>query len=222
MIKIIVAESMRKFVGTIGCMLLCLALPVLAQQEGARDILRRAADTFLREGGVYVSFSLRSSEGLSSGTLRLKGEKFVLEAGGMTTWFDGHTQWTYLPSSDEVNISEPTDEELQTLNPYAWLYLYDREYDLQSLPAETSGQYKIEMSARSVGEQVERLVLWLDKSGLHPVKFSLTLAGNVEPTLITVRDYRTRQPYTDAMFVFDPGEYPTAEVIAQWSMVNDK
>ena len=213
MIKIIVAESMRKFIGTIGCMLLCLALPVLAQQEGARDILRRAADTFLREGGVYVSFSLRSSEGLSSGTLRLKGEKFVLEAGGMTTWFDGHTQWTYLPSSDEVNISEPTDEELQTLNPYAWLYLYDREYDLQSLPAETSGQYKIEMSARSVGEQVERLVLWLDKSGLHPVKFSLTLAGNVEPTLITVRDYRTRQPYTDAMFVFDPGEYPTAEVI---------
>ena len=204
---------MRKFVGTIGCMLLCLALPVLAQQEGARDILRRAADTFLREGGVHVSFSLRSSEGLSSGTLRLKGEKFVLEAGGMTTWFDGHTQWTYLPSSDEVNISEPTDEELQTLNPYAWLYLYDREYDLQSLPAETSGQYKIEMSARSAGEQVERLVLWLDKSGLHPVKFSLTLAGNVEPTLITVRDYRTRQPYTDAMFVFDPGEYPTAEVI---------
>ena len=204
---------MRKFVGTIGCMLLCLALPVLAQQEGARDILRRAADTFLREGGVYVSFSLRSSEGLSSGTLRLKGEKFVLEAGGMTTWFDGHTQWTYLPSSDEVNISEPTDEELQTLNPYAWLYLYDREYDLQSLPSETSGQYKIEMSARSAGEQVERLVLWLDKSGLHPVKFSLTLAGNVEPTLITVRDYRTRQPYTDAMFVFDPGEYPTAEVI---------
>ena len=204
---------MRKFVGTIGCMLLCLALPVLAQQEGARDILHRAADTFLREGGVYVSFSLRSSEGLSSGTLRLKGEKFVLEAGGMTTWFDGHTQWTYLPSSDEVNISEPTDEELQTLNPYAWLYLYDREYDLKSLPAETSGQYKIEMSARSAGEQVERLVLWLDKSGLHPVKFSLTLAGNVEPTLITVRDYRTRQPYTDAMFVFDPGEYPTAEVI---------
>ena len=219
---------MRKFVGTIGCMLLCLALPVLAQQEGARDILRRAADTFLREGGVYVSFSLRSSEGLSSGTLRLKGEKFVLEAGGMTTWFDGHTQWTYLPSSDEVNISEPTDEELQTLNPYAWLYLYDREYDLQSLPAETSGQYKIEMSARSVGEQVERLVLWLDKSGLHPVKFSLTLAGNVEPTLITVRDYRTRQPYTDAMFVFDPGEYPDKIGIyvrgahnGQWLMIND-
>ena len=203
---------MRKFVGTIGCMLLCLALPVLAQQEGARDILRRAADTFLREGGVYVSFSLRSSEGLSSGTLRLKGEKFVLEAGGMTTWFDGHTQWTYLPSSDEVNISEPTDEELQTLNPYAWLYLYDREYDLQSLPAETSGQYKIEMSARSAGVQVERLVLWLDKSGLHPVKFSLTLAGNVEPTLITVRDYRTRQPYTDAMFVFDPGVCETIEI----------
>ena len=204
---------MRKFVGTIGCMLLCLALPVLAQQEGARDILHRAADTFLREGGVYVSFSLRSSEGLSSGTLRLKGEKFVLEAGGMTTWFDGHTQWTYLPESDEVNISEPTPEELQTINPYAWLSLYDRGYDLNLLPAETSGQYKVEMLARSSEAQVSRLVLWLDKSSLQPVKFSLTLSGNVEPTEIIVRAYRTGQTYADRQFVFNPSEYPTAEVI---------
>lgn len=187
-------------------------MPVSAQNN-ARGILQRAAETFRRSGGVSASFAIHSSEGNSTGIIRLKGEKFVLEAGGMTTWFDGRTQWTYLPSSDEVNISEPTDEELQTLNPYAWLYLYDKGYDLQTLPAETSDIYKVKMSARSAEAQVEQLVLWLDKSSLHPMKFSITLAGNVEPTLITVRDYRTRQAYTDAMFVFDPAEYPTAEVI---------
>ena len=204
---------MRKLIGFIGLWwALCLAMPVSAQNN-ARGILQRAAETFRRSGGVSASFAIHSSEGNSTGTIRLKGEKFVLEAGGMTTWFDGRTQWTYLPSSDEVNISEPTDEELQTLNPYAWLYLYDKDYDLQTLPAETSDIYKVKMSARSAEAQVEQLVLWLDKSSLHPMKFSITLAGNVEPTLITVRDYRTRQAYTDAMFVFDPAEYPTAEVI---------
>lgn len=191
---------------------LCQALPASAQGE-ARDIVRRAADAFLRSGGVNVSFSLRSPEGQSAGVIRLKGEKFVLEAGGMTTWFDGHTQWTYLPDSDEVNVSEPTDEELQTLNPYACLSLYDRGYDLKLLPSEASGQYKVEMVARSPEAQVSRLVLWLDKSGLQPVKFSLTLAGSVEPTVITVLDYRTGQTYADAMFAFNPREYPTAEVI---------
>ena len=205
---------MKKLYGWIGLLwMLGWLMPACAQDGGARDILRRAADAFRRSGGVSASFSVRSPEGNSTGTIRLKGEKFVLEAGGMTTWFDGHTQWTYLPESDEVNISEPTDEELQTLNPYAWLSLYDRGYDLKLLPADASDIYKVEMVARSPEAQVSRLVLWLDKSSLQPVKFSLTLAGNMEPTLITVRDYRTRQAYADAMFVFAPDDYPTAEVI---------
>ena len=191
---------------------LALAMPVVAQNS-ARDILQRAAETFRRSGGVSASFAIHSPEGNSTGFIRLKGEKFVLEAGGMTTWFDGHTQWTYLPESDEVNISEPTDEELQTLNPYAWLSLYDRGYDVKLLPAESAGQYKIEMVARSTEAQVSRVVLWLERSALQPVKFALTLSGSVEPTVITVRDYRTRLAYTDALFVFDPREYPTAEVI---------
>lgn len=191
---------------------LALAMPVVAQNS-ARDILQRAAETFRRSGGVSASFAIHSPEGNSTGFIRLKGEKFVLEAGGMTTWFDGHTQWTYLPESDEVNISVPTDEELQTLNPYAWLSLYDRGYDVKLLPAESAGQYKIEMVARSTEAQVSRVVLWLERSALQPVKFALTLSGSVEPTVITVRDYRTRLAYTDALFVFDPREYPTAEVI---------
>lgn len=191
---------------------LSLAMPVVAQTS-ARDILQRAAETFLRSGGVSASFAIHSPEGNSTGFIRLKGEKFVLEAGGMTTWFDGHTQWTYLPESDEVNISVPTDEELQTLNPYAWLSLYDRGYDVKLLPAESSAQYKVEMVARSAEAQVSRVMLWLERSGLQPVKFALTLSGSVEPTVITVRDYRTEQAYPDALFTFDPREYPTAEVI---------
>ncbi len=204
---------MRKLMGFIGLWwALALAMPVVAQNS-ARDILQRAAETFRRSGGVSASFAIHSPEGNSTGFIRLKGEKFVLEAGGMTTWFDGHTQWTYLPESDEVNISVPTDEELQTLNPYAWLSLYDRGYDVKLLPAESAGQYKIEMVARSTEAQVSRVVLWLERSALQPVKFALTLSGSVEPTVITVRDYRTRLAYTDALFVFDPREYPTAEVI---------
>ena len=205
---------MKKLYGWIGLLwMLGWLMPACAQDGGARDILRRAADAFRRSGGVSASFSVRSPEGNSTGVIRLRGEKFVLEAGGMTTWFDGHTQWTYLPESDEVNISEPTDEELQTLNPYAWLSLYDRGYDLKLLPADASDIYKVEMVARSPEAQVSRLVLWLDKSGLQPVKFSLTLAGSVEPTEITVGNYRTGQTYADAMFAFNPREYPTAEVI---------
>ena len=61
----------------------------------------------------------------------MKGDKFLLETEGVTTWFDGRTQWSYLASSDEVNVSEPTLEELQSINPYSWLSLYKQDYKLK-------------------------------------------------------------------------------------------
>lgn len=193
--------------------LACWASSGRAQQADARAILQQASEAFRRAGGVSASFTIRSSEGSSSGTIRLKGEKFVLEAGGMTTWFDGRTQWTYQPSSDEVNISEPTGEELQTLNPYVWLSLYDHGYDLSLLPSEAAGTYRVQMKAQSAEAQVETLILCLSKDGWKPLEFSLTLAGNMDPTVITVRSYRIGQAYPDAMFVFDRQSYPTAEII---------
>ena len=89
----------------------CLALPMVAQEPDAKDILDRTADAFRREGGVKIGFSVRAPEGNSNGTICLKGDKFLLETEGMKTWFDGRTQWSYLASSDEINVSEPTPEE---------------------------------------------------------------------------------------------------------------
>ena len=195
-------------------LLACLCVwPLWAQQGDAQDILRRTADAFRRAGGVCASFSARSSEGVSSGVIRLKGEKFVLEADGMTTWFDGRTQWTYLSSSDEVNIAEPTPEELQGINPYAWLALYEHGYALELLPSEAPATWRVGMKNPSPDAQIERLEVWIDKATWHPVRISLTAAGYVEPVVITVRDYRTGQAYADDLFRFDPEAYPTAEVI---------
>lgn len=182
------------------------------QDSGARDVLHRSAEAFRQAGGVEVRFSVRSSEGYSTGTIRLKGEKFVLDAGGMTTWFDGHTQWTYLASADEVNITEPTAEELQGINPYAWLSLYDRGYALRLLQGDGKN-YEVEMKATAADAQIVRLVARIDKTTWLPVGVSLTLAGSTEPVVITVRDCRTGLTWPERFFVFDSQAHPTADVI---------
>ena len=87
--------------------MLFLTIPMVAQQPDARDILDRAADAFRREGGVKITFSVRAPEGNTNGSIRLKGDKFLLETEGVTTWFDGRTQWSYLASSDEVKFPNP-------------------------------------------------------------------------------------------------------------------
>ena len=78
-----------------------LALPLSAQKLDAQDILDRTATAFRQAGGIQADFTVQTYakgvlQGSSVGTIRLKGEKFLLDADGVKTWFDGRTQWSYL------------------------------------------------------------------------------------------------------------------------------
>ena len=91
----------------LGVLLLLFAVPMSAQQPDAKNILERTAEAFRKAGGVKLAFTVNEQQGSYAGVLYLEGEKFVVETEGMKTWFDGHTQWSYVASADEVNVSEP-------------------------------------------------------------------------------------------------------------------
>ena len=98
-------------------LILFLSVSLSAQKDKqAREILDKTANALQQAGGIRATFG-----GTGNGTLLLKGNRFYLNSGGIQSWFDGTTQWSYLESSEEVNVSNPTPEELQTINPYALL-----------------------------------------------------------------------------------------------------
>ena len=165
--------------------MLFLTIPMVAQQPDARDILDRAADAFRREGGVKITFSVRAPEGNTNGSIRLKGDKFLLETEGVTTWFDGRTQWSYLASSDEVNVSEPTLEELQSINPYSWLSLYKQDYKLKV--AKTG-------NASDDTPYVVEYQLWEDEEGKYLSAINLQYADEVLPVFDFNICIRTEKP----------------------------
>jgi len=193
-------------IGVLAC-----ALPAVAQQPDARTILDRTAEAFRKLGGVRMTFTVRASGGTSTGTIRLKGDRFLLEAEGMTTWFNGHTQWSYLASADEVNISEPTAEELQTINPYALLSIYKQGYRLTLEKADAS-QYGVRLTATDLRRELQSVVVYVTKDSYRPVRVSTTQRGG-ETAVISIDSYRSGENYSDALFVFDKKKYPTAELI---------
>ena len=120
---------MRKYIFSV--LIALLSLPVIAQQQQsqAKVILDKTAEAFRKAGGVKADFTVKAVtnglvEGVENGTIQLKGEKFVLKTSDIITWFDGKTQWSYMVRNDEVNVSTPTQEELQQINPYTFLYMY--------------------------------------------------------------------------------------------------
>ena len=196
--------------------MLFLTIPTVAQQPDARDILDRAADAFRREGGVKITFSVRAPEGNTNGSIRLKGDKFLLETEGVTTWFDGRTQWSYLASSDEVNVSEPAPEELQSINPYSWLSLYKQDYKLKVAKtgnASDDTAYKVVMNATKRSQDMQCIILYIEKGSFRTLKLSMVQRGSKDAAVVFINSYQTGKNYDDSLFVFDRKAYPTAELV---------
>ena len=171
---------------------LCLSTSMFAQKDKqAREVLDKTAAAMKDAGGIRAVFG-----GTSNGTLLLKGEQFYLNSGGVQSWFDGKTQWSYLESSDEVNISTPTPEELQGINPYSLLSLYKSGYNYKYAGWNTGNSF---------------INLFVSKT-YEPLYIKI-LQSNKTVNEIIVSSYQTHQPLDNESFRFDKRKYPNAEVI---------
>lgn len=212
---------MKKYI--FGVLIALLSLPVIAQQQQsqAKAVLDKTAESFRKAGGVKADFIVKTvtnglAEGGESGTIQLKGEKFVLKTSDMVTWFDGKTQWSYVAKNDEVNVSNPTQEELQQINPYTFLYIYQKGFSYKLGAAKTfrgKAVWEVILTAKDSKQELERITLYVTKDAYEPLYILLQQRGQQTRSEITVTNYLTHQNYADTVFTFDRKQYPSAEVI---------
>lgn len=195
-------------------------MPALAQQKEAKDVLDKTAAAFRKAGGVDAEFTVKikakgQTDGLLAGNIRLKGDKFVLKTTDAITWFDGETQWSYLVDSDEVNISNPTEEELQGINPYALLSLYEKEFAYTLGSTRTfkgTPIHEVVLTTTDKSKDISRLTLYIAK-GYYQLLYVLAELYNGSKNEITIINYRSGVKLDDAIFTFDRKQYPRAEII---------
>ncbi|MDR0939878.1 MAG: hypothetical protein LBN29_11130 [Mediterranea sp.] len=213
---------MKKFIFSISIALLsCLPATAQQRQSQAKLILDRAAEAFRQAGGVEASFTVRAMrdgavEGEDTGVIQLKGEKFLLKTTGVTTWFDGTTQWSYVTANDEVNVSTPTKAELQQLNPYTLLYMYREGFDYQPGAEKNFGgkmATEVILTATDPKQEWERVTLYVEKGTYQPLFIELRQRGQDVVSQVTITDYQTKRRFADKLFAFDRKQYPQAEII---------
>lgn len=212
---------MRKYIFSV--LIALLSLPVIAQQQQsqAKVILDKTAEAFRKAGGVKADFTVKAVtnglvEGAENGTIQLKGEKFVLKTSDIITWFDGKTQWSYMVRNDEVNVSTPTQEELQQINPYTFLYMYQKGFSYKLGTVKTfqgKAVWEVVLTANDKKQELESITLYVTKNAYEPVCIQLQQRGQKTRNEITVTAYQTGLDYADDVFTFDRKAYPTAEVI---------
>ena len=193
------------------------ALPTIAQKEvEARSILDQASQAFKQSGGVEADFTLIPyMQEEVKGHIQLMEECFHLKMDEMVTWFDGKTQWTYLPINEEVNVSNPTREEIESINPMAYLSLYKEGYTCQlGGKSNFNGKavYEVTLKTEDLQKQWQNLTLYIDRTTLLPLYFKLQGEGR-DYHIITISNYKQGKNWKKEHFTFNPKEYPNAEVI---------
>ncbi|MDR1500630.1 MAG: hypothetical protein LBI58_06575 [Tannerellaceae bacterium] len=199
--------------------LLQAVMPLYAQN--AADILAEAAAIMRQPGGLTASFAINTRQGQSSesfeGVIDIKGDKFTLVTPGMKTWYDGHTQWTYIESAREVNITTPEGDDLQLTNPAILLNSYQKNFTATTIGSATAtgsngkAAHNIELTPRSKSDII-KVNLLIEKSSSLPVRITVELKNNVRNT-INISDIKTNPNHPDNYFSFPQSSYPDAEII---------
>ena len=193
-------------------LILFLSVSLSAQKDKqAREILDKTANALQQAGGIRATFG-----GTGNGTLLLKGNQFYLNSGGIQSWFDGKTQWSYVTKNDEVNVSNPTQEELQQINPYTFLYMYQKGFSYKLGATKTyrgKAVWEVVLTARDKKQELEHITLFVTKDTYEPLCILLQQRGQQTRNEITITSYQTKQNYADQVFTFDKKQYPNAEVI---------
>ena len=184
-----------------------LSLGAFAQT--AQQVLDKTAKVIGNKSGASANFNMSSPKyGSASGTIAIKGKKFNARTAQATVWYDGKTQWTYMKKTNEVNVSNPTQAQQMSMNPYTFINIYKTGYT--STMKTIGSNYKVRLVAQNKKRTVQELILTIDKKSYIPSQIKMR-QGNTWST-ITVSNFKAKS-ISNSTFVFNSKDFPKAEIV---------
>ena len=202
---------------------LSLSSHAFAQKDAkAKGILNLSSQKYAEAGAITASFTLNVKDIKAKvtysfdGNIQMKENKFYLSTPETDSWFDGQTQWVYLKDSEEVNITEPSKEEVQMINPSVIFDLYKKgcnyKYAGEKKDIKQRSVYEIELTPANKKGDMQKITVQINKDDYIPVTFTISYKNNLQ-NILYINSYKTKQTLPDSNFVFDKKKYPNVEII---------
>ena len=174
----------------------------------AKKVLDKAAAVVGRRGGAAANFSITGGEvGRTSGSIIIKGNKFKAITPESTIWFDGKTQWAYMKSTNEVNVSTPSEAKRLSMNPYAFITMYKNGYHM--FMKATAAAYIVHLQAIHPARSMQEFYVTISKT-FYPQQIKM-LQGKKWVT-INISSFRAAS-HPNSYFRFRHSDAPSAEVV---------
>ena len=200
---------MKKILTIIVLMAMAVITSTAANDSSsaAKKTLDKAAAKFNIKSGTTANFTITSAKIKQSGTISIKKNMFQASTPSTIVWYNGKTQWTYVRKNDEVNVSTPNAAKQASMNPYTFLTLYKKGYEME-LQQTASGK-QVHLKAQNQKSSIKEAYILVDaNSDIKEVKMRQS-SGWITISISNVKSSNL----SDALFTFNAKDYPKAEVI---------
>ena len=175
--------------GILALLSLMMVLPLSAQT--AKQVLDKAAANVSAKSGAKASFSIKGDQFNTSGTIAIKGRKFQAT----------------MKKNEEVNVANPTDAELATINPYNFIYMYQKGYKYTM--EKKNGSFIVHLTA-SDKRGIQEMYITVNQKTYIPSQIRMRQQKGW--TTINITGFK-QSKLSDGMFRFNSKDFPNAEVI---------
>ena len=218
---------MKNFLASIVSLLFCIA-SINAQPKGmgkndpdAKKVLDAVSAKFKTFKAVQSSFSLKIENssgkalGTKTGTVYMKGTKYRISVTGQEIFCDGSNISTYDKAANELTITklDPTANSITPQKIFTNFYDQDFLYKLNNdVTLGGKAAQEIELTPIDKAKPYFKVLVYVDKKAQTITSTKVyEKAGNIYT--YSVAKMNTTSPVSDALFMFDPKQYPGVEVV---------
>lgn len=190
----------------------CTSLMVNAQKDpAAKQVLDQVGEKVKTAKGIQVSLQLVSlnNKGKSMGakqvSLKMKGEKYLLQEGKVEILCDGTSIYNF-DGTNSISKSAVAESD-QTLSPQKLLAgNYDKDFNYK-LVAQNGKDATIELAPIDKRKNFQKVTLVIDKVK-SALSSALILDKSNNSTQVKVVSIQFGAPLSDNLFIFNKSRYP--------------
>ena len=185
--------------------ILTITVGLFAQAQTPQAMLDKCVAAINVGGGVTANYSITTAQGTSKGTLTMQGTKFRIISPEAKCWYDGKTQWSWSPVTEEVNVTSPTPDELQMTNTIAAVQHFKKDFNMKKAKAKTANTLALKLTPKKK-DNIKTLWLYFDTktSLLRTARFEMS---DKTVYVVQITDYK-HKALPASTFTFNKSQVP--------------
>ncbi len=194
----------------------CLSISAFCQNgNDAKSLLDDVAEKIEKYENIYIEFNHKFDNTdadvhqETKGNVTLKGDLYHLNYMGTEQIFDGNKIYLVIHEDEEVIIQRPSEDDEETLSPSKMFSFYKNGYTYEMGALKNFKGIKIQyvkLTPIDSNSEIASVLVGIDIKTKHIYNILETGKNNTVTTL-EVRTFKTNQPISEKLFIFDRVKY---------------